>query len=523
MIKIMNDIQSQVLIRHTQSSNNNNDYIKFIIGTEFDHKIGPIIKHQIPHEIPGFKDNLNTLADLFIPDNSEQSLIEDYSIQILYKDLSDGNYKILPSSDFQNDNDGNIDSEILIFYTVTKSIKSNNSKRGLIIKSISIGTLINWDFIINLKPILKELIDIYLIDESINLIQQLEEINYKFKNYSSSSNHFQIDQSIISKLLKFLIEILTNLNNLNNLQNLSIFIYSQNSTDYLSQFIIILSQFLNGFQTFNFINSKILYFPLIELINFEKFIMNNDNKGSNFKILGIRNLIFKDFIQYYDFFYDLDSNQLIINNSILQREQEPPIVYKNYEILSILQKIQSSNNLNEFTIDSLIKIFQKFNIYKILNFNDCIDSIQFNLKFYYLKNFNNLIIFEKFFHKNSIILIKLIKNLLICIDNNQILKLNDIYKELNQSIQLFNDINLFITILKNFPIQIISTNFQLYELINFKNFNDEFEIFNLILKPIFYKSKIPQLIKFYQNLNPFIKINEFLTIAIENKEIYNSI
>lgn len=167
---------------------------KFILSAEFDNRSGSIIRHQIPKKIPGSKEYLSHLGELMIPNNSEHSNKEDFSIFILYKDPS-GKYEL-----FQDDYEETVvgedlgfqhmslneintifenkshDDDILFFYTVTKTIEDSTDDRGAKIRSISIGTPIP-NFVI-FKHLLTITIQNYIMDNQLShLISLFNTIN----------------------------------------------------------------------------------------------------------------------------------------------------------------------------------------------------------------------------------------------------------------------------------------------------------------------------------------------------------
>ncbi|SCU93413.1 LAMI_0E14290g1_1 [Lachancea mirantina] len=178
---------------HTSHHHN----VQYIIASEFDNKLGPVVKFQYPKSIPGFKTNFNSigtnLASLMIPNSIESKPGDtDFTVFILYKtrkhaysiypiesqEVSEGNSwssTIIEEreQELSGDDDDAVaagsdedfglstsDDSPLFFFNIASSVRDTTNKRGARIKSIGMGTKMS-NFLI-LKPILVMLLHEYL-------------------------------------------------------------------------------------------------------------------------------------------------------------------------------------------------------------------------------------------------------------------------------------------------------------------------------------------------------------------------
>ncbi|SCU95051.1 LAME_0F10484g1_1 [Lachancea meyersii CBS 8951] len=181
-------------LRQSQQDHINNHHnAQYIIAAEFNNKVGPVLKHQYPNSIPGFKTRSNSkvstvnIASLMIPNNAENVPERaDFTIFILYKNKYTRNYQIFPIVDKvapSNDREalGVLKEEEhtsnrgmplagdylntakeppLFFISVVNTIKDDTNDRGAVIKAIALGTELR-NFLI-FKPLLAMTLDAYM-------------------------------------------------------------------------------------------------------------------------------------------------------------------------------------------------------------------------------------------------------------------------------------------------------------------------------------------------------------------------
>lgn len=606
--------------------------VKYVIGAEFDNKVGSVIKHQLPKKIPGFKDNLQNLGELMISLNAEKKFAEDYTCFILYKD-SKNKYSIFPDSDkdlygsmselqrlniheigtiyengynhiSDNESEISVDEEIddiLFFLSVTKTIKSESDSRGAKIRSIAIGTplrnfiifkhlititiqsYINDGSITNLISLFNVInsTDISIWQKFISLNHQLHEnlsLSYKFDNKLILSNFKNIPTNeILSQSIKFkngvlqyfpklesndplssklkLIplnfnlnysndEILTDLNlnlkilkffnqlslKLNTIKykNFNIIIYSNyliHSSDFLCQFVLTLSKFLNGFDNAYFSNDKILYFPLIDLSTWES-LLEFQKQSQNTKIIGTNNIILKDSgDEFYHFWYDLDDESLELNSKKLDLiDNKRLILNKNIKFQNLINELI----LKKHDSNTILLSLKKFNIseiLKILKLSSKNDE-ELNIKDYYLNENKNLIIFNEFFEFKTIELIEKIQSFLIISKNENILKkiydLLLIYKYFIQFISI-NDQNIgkLLFILEIYPVNDSSINDLIFDVKDIQLNKTENSLINLIFKFLLIKNR--ELQKLIFKLFEIINKSSFKLILDERLNIFSKI
>ncbi|EHN00201.1 Afi1p [Saccharomyces cerevisiae x Saccharomyces kudriavzevii VIN7] len=196
--------------------------VSYIISAEFHNKLGPIVKHQYPKNIPGFKQSLHgehndntsvsmNLANLMIPSSIERNPgKQDITVFTLYCNKFTQNYQLFPvpkdprfnfnlhhrdqpdsnvgnSIHFDAENNHNVqnnrytivlddddelesqevqdnqkvsDDEPLFFINVANTILDATNDRGAVIKSIAIGTPLKTFFVF--KNILVLVLDLYM-------------------------------------------------------------------------------------------------------------------------------------------------------------------------------------------------------------------------------------------------------------------------------------------------------------------------------------------------------------------------
>ncbi|CCH43048.1 hypothetical protein BN7_2595 [Wickerhamomyces ciferrii] len=347
---------------------------------------------------------------------------------------------------------------------------------------------------------------------------------------TSSSNQIQTDLNLTKLILNFLIKFSTILN-LTNYKNFNIMIYSSQSTDQLCQFILSLSKLFNGFNSSYFHNDKILYFPLIDLYNFDSLI-EYDKKFQNTKIIGTNNPIMKENPDFYDFWYDLTTFEMIPNKSVLRSLEffEKDVFIKTQDFLDISTNLLKGSH--DFT--TIFNTYQKFNIYeilKILKRNDINnESSEIDLKDYYLKMNKNLVLFDWIFEYKIIKLIEtleiLFKNLIKSPEiwiNEKILKSLDIILEFLSS-NIKGHLEKFILLIELFPIKIGKIDDLLYQGDDIDEFGNPYNGFNCLFQLILNKdseirTRVVQLYNILKNSqsSPFIRkrINVFLLMALD--------
>lgn len=203
-------------IRQTQEEHTLRHYnAQYIVSAEFDNKLGPVVKHQYPKTIPGFKglhgngngNGTSNLASLMIPNNIESTPGKpDFTVFILYKDKLTQSHKIFPLDESPQSNgsgtinnstileeDENVSSEKgknkrelkseeppLFFINVVKAKTDATDMRGTIIRSIAIGTTLKNFHIF--KPLLMMTLiqymssssDVQILIDCFNMINSLD-------------------------------------------------------------------------------------------------------------------------------------------------------------------------------------------------------------------------------------------------------------------------------------------------------------------------------------------------------------
>ncbi|CDR37358.1 CYFA0S01e09956g1_1 [Cyberlindnera fabianii] len=212
------------------------------------------------------------------------------------------------------------------------------------------------------------------------------------------------DLKLTNLILKFLHELSSQLNRIN-YRNLNIVIYSSENVDVLSAFIMVLSNFLNGFNKTYFHNDRILYFPLIDLYNWEK-VLDYNTQTKNTKIIGTNNIILKENTEFYDFFYDLDTSSIGLSER-LETLDHP--LEKTHDFLELTDTLlQQQHDYN--TVRVSLQRFNLWEIIRILKRSDT-DQSEVNLKDYYLSRNKNVVLFDEFFEYKTIQLIEVINEL----------------------------------------------------------------------------------------------------------------
>ncbi|CCE65089.1 hypothetical protein TPHA_0J02690 [Tetrapisispora phaffii CBS 4417] len=212
----------------------------FILSAQFDNKLGPVIRHQYPKCIPGFKNHLCgtsdsdesiNLASLMIPNNVELTPgKKDYTMFSLYYNNNTDKYELFkPTSDTLNDNNYNTIREVdefedaqehhesnhidvLYILNIVNTIIDKTNSRGAVIKSIALVTPNKIGSIF--RPLLSKVLDQYMKTPSTESIEVLKEC---FNMINS------LDLSIINRIYsnKYLQKILQSINEESNFNSTS--------------------------------------------------------------------------------------------------------------------------------------------------------------------------------------------------------------------------------------------------------------------------------------------------------------
>ncbi|KAK5962918.1 Afi1p PWA37_005372 [Arxiozyma heterogenica] len=114
-------------------SSNRKNNIEYILFSEFDNKLGSILRYQYPNDIPVFK-SIN-LATLMIPNNIEKCLGKvEFTYFLLYFNPTTKKYELVPSIDKMNKK-----LDILYFINVCIAKADPDNERGAVINSIAFG------------------------------------------------------------------------------------------------------------------------------------------------------------------------------------------------------------------------------------------------------------------------------------------------------------------------------------------------------------------------------------------------
>ncbi|KAG0685833.1 hypothetical protein C6P41_003122 [Kluyveromyces marxianus] len=602
---------------HAQSNPN----VQFIVAAEFDNKSGPVIKHQYPKTIPGFRtvgnDSLSShLASLMIPNSVENHPGKaDFTVFVLYK--YQNMYQLFPVSsnkdaekaldaasiieeealdEEQEDSfpNGNLDSGLanngkqtheppLFFLSVVNTLLDKNNDRGAYIKAIALGTTMTNFY--TFKPLLTMVLDYYMssntndvrilidcfdminsLDLSLvtrfhsNTILQsiLNSINdeditskifdpqesslpnilrvnelprkdrygneiqfkkrvlqYKFSTFIPKvlpayftkiplqidlikHDNIKIETNYNHSILKLLLRLIPMFKELNDSEfSWRLMINStQSSKDELCQFVIALSNLINGFSSDYFDGSSICIFPYMEISIIDVFRENftgEFTKGKFFSVAGVSNPIFQYQVDVWDYYYDMDTDILIKSKSLSPEEKNK---VKTQGIRSIFSRYTSSQEqvnkqnraklhtkegLMTLIINLLIKgqhdnetvlnTLKRASILQLLhlinNGRDGINGIEMTLKDQYIINYKDLIVFPDIFEYNSLKVLNLLNNLELDIskifwpnitNTYQIKKrlLLDLYKHLKQLHKFISvnkkNLGKFLNIAMNYPL-----------------------------------------------------------------------
>ncbi|CEP60287.1 Afi1p LALA0_S01e07250g [Lachancea lanzarotensis] len=549
-------------LRQTHQEHIQNNYnAQYIIAAEFDNKIGPILKHQYPNAIPGFKTRTRfknsavNLASLMIPNNAENFPNRtDFTIFILYKNKYTRNYQIFPIVDTvaphmdrqdlgvlkEEDNFSgggmsmaaehlnNAKEPPLFFISVVNTIKDSTNSRGAIIKAIALGTDLR-NFLV-FKPLLAMTLDAYMrSDDDVQLLidcfDMINSLDLSLAKRIMSNTSLQTllssitDEKVLAEIfapqnqnlarllhlnslpqadsfgnsVKFkrhLIEyqfnkfkpkrlppaltrialqinvvsydpVLVNINyNDHVLKFLSRFLAELekllrpqfawklvvNSTklpkDVLTQFVMSLSNLIRHFDSHYFANAQVIIFPYMDIsfVDALKEQLRSCRMTRTFSIVGVSNPIFEVQKDVWDFYYDLDTEELKthgLDTSVLSvHSDNSQESLKGSKIKSIFQKRASSavilqkpssrcsltSKIIEYLIvehhdnETILNVFKRINVLQILSLITNLHSrpqseSELSLKDEYVLSYRDFIIFPEFFEYSSLKLVQCLKRL----------------------------------------------------------------------------------------------------------------
>lgn len=339
---------------------------------------------------------------------------------------------------------------------------------------------------------------------------------------TSPSSTFHTDLNLTIPILTFLKKLSMKLNS-TNYQNFNIFIYSNDSKDQLCQFILSLSNFLNGFNNPYFHNDKILYLPLIDLSNFET-LLKYDKQVHNTKIIGTNNIMMKEnFTDFYDFWYDLNMEELFMNETKL--ELFDVSMTKTQDFINLCDVLIKQHHDFDTVSNTMIK-FTIYEILKILKRDDSENEL--NLKDYYLSRNKNLVFFDWVFEFKIIRLIDTFDQYFKILQSDQVeeMDVDTLYECLEFMIGFLvgnvkGHLETFIHILEVFPVNIQKIDELVY---CGDEIEDDENTFNYLFKPILFQDRnlqeqVLKLFKLLSNSELSLildkRLNYFLIIAIE--------
>ena len=561
--KVRNGLNShlrQSQVEHAQSNPN----AQYIIAAEFDNKSGPVIKHQFPKTIPGFKainndSKCSNLASLMIPNSVENHPGKpDFTVFVLYKNQS--TYQMFPVSKLQK-HSLKVDPSLIIeeedceeedtangvrkkassynhpypvketeeplfFISVVNTLLDKTNDRGAIIKAIALGTPMSNFYIF--KPLLIMVLDLYMnsnndvkiLIDCFNMINSLDlslvtrfHSNTVLQNILNSINDeditskiFDSKDSSLSNILKVNelpkkdkfgntikfknrileyrfstftpkvlpsyftkiplhidlikydpIKIETNYNNviLKLLLKIIPFIsemkdseYSwriiinstKSSKDELCQFVLALSNLINGFSSNHFENTSICVFPYMEISILDMFRVQFSKELKRdrfFYIIGVSNPIFEYQTDAWDFYYDLDIDSLLTSETSIplngnsvknqkirsmfnkysgSQEQLNPVINQSTNkkglMLKVIDLLVKGQHDNETVLNTLKRasILQLIHLINDEGSKEPTD-VEMVLKDQYILNYKDLIFFPEIFNYNSLKVLKLIYEL----------------------------------------------------------------------------------------------------------------
>ncbi|SCU79895.1 LADA_0B03884g1_1 [Lachancea dasiensis] len=531
---------------------------QYILSAEFDNKLGPVLGHQYPSSVPGFRSRSNlkntstNLASLMIPNNAEDFPERaDFTTFILYRDKYTRNYQLFPimksvaqqtnantldilkeeespnDRAHHNDLDGTTEPP-LFFINVVNTLRDENNDRGAVIKSIAIGTTLP-NFLI-FKPLLTMVLNLYMrsndniqilidcfkminsldlslarnimsnrslqmmltsinderilsqvFDTKTTILPRLLRLNalpetdsygnriafkrhlleYQFTKYCprvlpAAFSKISLQMDIINHdpikvninyndhVLKFLSKFTLELKQLPRSQFAwKLLINSTRlSKDTLCQFVISLSNFIKHFDCHYFGNAQVIIFPYMDISFIDKLKEQLSASGNQrtFTIVGVSNPIFECYKDVWDFYYDIDTENLQTqcskscpttmspNNSqeSLKGSKVRKLFQKRTSLLTLTpeqeQKISLTSKMIGYLVqgqhdnETILSVFKRINILQILslvsNLDSCSqNSTELSLKDEYVVAYRDFTIFPEFFEYGTLKLIRCFDNL----------------------------------------------------------------------------------------------------------------
>lgn len=372
-----------MIIYKTLDPNSSNkpskSWLKHILITEFDHKIGPVIRHQYPYRIPGFSTTggeLRTLPELLIPLNAEKLTEEgDFHLVVLYKDPQKGSYYLTPvtesgdpystileeeeddteKSHFERKKDS---GSVLFLYTLTKTYKDPSFNRGTLIRSLTFACSSKAFKL--MEGLLEQVMDLYFYDPGVKTLHRSFEklLHQTYQN----QNEFIITPETGTLVLQFLKALMIQ-NQLSfrsaiKSRSSTIIIYSSTySAKILTNFILGLSEIFGGFAEASISeNYMVEYYPVVDLSNYDQ--INSSSKGfARWKFIGTQNVLFKEFDSTYHAFYDLDTGVVTFSENLQpSRSNENILTGFLFQLSPKIDFQELNSSLMTFTISVIIKL-----------------------------------------------------------------------------------------------------------------------------------------------------------------------
>lgn len=165
--------------------------IEYLLTAEFHVDKGPSLVHLYPSPLPGI-DKLAFLPELMLPDQIHKRP-EDYTLFLLHRNTTTGEFQYL--------NDKAVcEAEPYFLYTIVNNVSDDLTRRGSIIKSISIITKLTY--FKNLKPLLMICLDVYFQTNNVECLASLyHSINGKNLNLASNKSMSTVKRLLITSIL----------------------------------------------------------------------------------------------------------------------------------------------------------------------------------------------------------------------------------------------------------------------------------------------------------------------------------
>lgn len=165
--------------------------IEYLLTAEFHVDKGPTLVYLHPSPLPGI-DNLAFLPELMLPDQIHKRS-EDYTLFLLYRNTTTGEFQYL--------NDRAVcEVEPYYLYTIVNNVSDDLTRRGSIIKSLSIITKLT--FFKNFKPLLMICLDRYFQTKEYACLAELyQAVNVKDFNLVANKSMSLIKRLLITSIL----------------------------------------------------------------------------------------------------------------------------------------------------------------------------------------------------------------------------------------------------------------------------------------------------------------------------------